>query len=129
MSGFFSIIPVNSKQMLVYSLLTEKLGISGRMISGSKSGYRERFPDNLAIFNANVCVEGKKIWYGDIDVTQSAEDLKEIAIKSGETIHILYEMDARFEFENDPQIKNAAVTIRPDGTIVLSERLKDIYSF
>ena len=115
--------------MLVYSLLTEKLGISGRMISGSKSGYRERFPDNLAIFNANICVEGKKIWFGDIDVTQSAEDLKEIAIKSGETIHILYEMDARFEFENDPQIKNAAVTIRPDGTIVLAEGLKERFTF
>lgn len=115
--------------MLVYSLLVEKLGIPGRMISGSKSGYRDANPDNLAIFNANICVDGKKIWYGDLDVTKSAEDLKEIAIKSGETIQILYEMDARFEYEENPQIGKAAVTVKPDGTITLNERLRDLYSF
>jgi hypothetical protein len=113
--------------MLAYSLLVEKLGISGRMISGSKSGYRERKPNNLAIFNANICVEKTKIWYGDIDLTESIDDLKMIAIQTGETLYVLYEMDARFEHEEDPQIQNAAVVILPDGTVNLHEWLRDKY--
>ena len=113
--------------MLAYSLLVEKLGISGRIISGSKSGYRERRPNNLAIFNANICVEKTKIWYGDIDITESIDDLKQIAIQTGETLQVLYEMDARFEYEDDPQIQNAAMIINPDGTVVLHERLRDKY--
>lgn len=110
--------------MLVYSLLTEKIGIAGRMMSGSKSGYRERYPDNVAIFNANICAGQTKVWWGDIDLTNSAEDLKQIAIQSGETLHVLFEMDGRFENEDKPLIKNAVATFNPDGTVKLSDYAK-----
>ena len=49
----------------------------GRMISSSKSGYRNRFPENEVYFNANIFVLGEgKIWYGDIDVTKDRENLE-----------------------------------------------------
>lgn len=113
--------------MLTYSLLVERLGTPGRMISGSKSGYRERHPDNLAIFNANICVEKSKIWFGDIDLTLSADDLKSIAAETGETLYVLYEMDARFENEENPKIESAAASFHPDGTVTLHEWLRDKY--
>nr|HPI82220.1 hypothetical protein [Candidatus Paceibacterota bacterium] len=42
----------------------------GRMISGSKSGYRDRYPENLVVFNANIVTKKRgKVWHGDLDVT------------------------------------------------------------
>ena len=73
-----------------------------RMISGSKSLYRRMFPDNDVIFNANIITESQgKIWHGDLDVTVDRENLEKVAEKLGESLYILYEMDARFEHEND----------------------------
>ena len=71
----------------------------GRMISASKSGYP---PHNFAIFNANIITlsEGK-IWYGDLDLTEDGEKLKDIAAETGETLFVLREPDARFGKEND----------------------------
>ena len=45
------------------------LGPRGRMISGSKTGYRDRHPDHLPVFNANVCFGSSKVWHGDLDLT------------------------------------------------------------
>jgi hypothetical protein len=54
----------------------EKL-LLGRMVSHSKSGYMNKFPDNEVYFNANIFILGEgKIWYGDIDVTKEKEQLK-----------------------------------------------------
>jgi hypothetical protein len=73
-----------------------------RMISGSKSLYMRAYPDNDVIFNANIITESHgKIWHGDLDVTVDRENLEKIAQKLGEPLYILYEMDARFEHEND----------------------------
>ena len=73
----------------------------GRMIFGSKSGYWERHPDNLVVFNANVVTKrGGKVWYGDLDVTREFEKLKDVADALGEDLYVLREMDARFENEN-----------------------------
>jgi hypothetical protein len=75
----------------------------GRMISGSKSLYRQRYPDNEVYFNANIVIESAgKIWYGDIDLTLDTPKLKEVANILGEPLYVLYEMDARFENENKP---------------------------
>ena len=77
----------------------EKL-LSGRMISHSKSSYRDKFPDNEVYFNANIFVLGEgKIWYGDIDVTNDREKLENIARELGKDLYILREMDGRFENE------------------------------
>lgn len=85
--------------------------IPGRMISGSKSRYREMYPENEVYFNANIFVLGEgKIWHGDLDVTRDKEVLQEIAREIGKDLFILREMDGRFENEKrtDPEIiKNA----------------------
>ena len=78
----------------------EKL-FSGRMLSFSKSGYRDQFPDNEVYFNANIFVLGEgKIWYGDIDVTKEKEQLENVAREIGKDLYILREMDGRFGNEN-----------------------------
>ena len=107
---------------------TELLGYPGRMISGSKSGYRERYPSNLVIFNANVCVNGEKVWFGDIDVTLSKDDLIELSISLKEDVYILYEMDGRFENEENPKIDRYVVKFNPDGTYELGKYIKNYYS-
>lgn len=92
------------------------LGFPGRMISGSKSGYRMRFPDNRPVFNANVCVESGKIWYGDLDLTLDGDKLQGLANELGERVYVLYEMDARFENEERPLLGQAVETYEPTRT-------------
>jgi hypothetical protein len=107
------------------------LGMQGKMISGSKSGYREKNPKSLAIFNSNVCVveneRGTKIWYGDIDITKSRENLKGLASELGTDIYVLFEMDARFEHEEKPIIGRFAYKVSPDGYEELGYMTKDNY--
>lgn len=81
------------------------VGHEGRMISGSKSGYRRWRPRNVAVFNANICtVEHGKVWHGDIDLTFDEPLLRSLAAALGTEIYLLYEMDARFETEHTPAI-------------------------
>lgn len=101
----------------IKDLLTEKIGLSGHMISASKSSYRNRFPDHLVVFNSNICTkEDGKVWYGDIDVSLSRDLLGEISISTGKVIYVLYEMDARFENEGSPLFNEAPVKFLPDGS-------------
>ena len=74
----------------------------GRMISGSKSGYTDHHPKNVAIFNANIVTQkGVKVWHGDLDLTVDAEKLKDIAAETDEVLYVLREMDARFGSEKE----------------------------
>jgi len=88
----------------------------GRMISGSKMGYYDKYPENKIYFNANIIIKSKgKVWYGDLDVTRSFDSLKNIADKIGENIYILSEMDCRFGTEDQSVgklIKEAKVIIK-----------------
>lgn len=83
----------------------------GRMIAPSKSSYRNEYPDNLVVFNANIVLNKEdsfeKIWYGDLDITKDYKKLKKISNKIDYKIFVLYEMDARFENEYKPKIKEA----------------------
>lgn len=82
-------------------IFTEKGFLNGRLISGSKSFYREKNPDNEVYFNANIFVLGEgKIWYGDIDVTLERGSLEEVAREIGKDLFILRESDGRFQNEN-----------------------------
>jgi hypothetical protein len=73
----------------------------GRMISGSKSYYRDSYPDHTVVFNGNIVTKKRgKIWYGDLDVTLDFDNLKGVADELGEDLYILREMDARFDNEN-----------------------------
>jgi hypothetical protein len=85
----------------IYSLFSRYGFIMGRMISGSKSGYHKKYPGHKVVFNANIVTESRgKIWYGDLDLTLDITQLMNIAKELKEALYILYEMDARFENEN-----------------------------
>lgn len=85
----------------IYQIFMSNNLMTGRMISGSKSGYMEQYPDNLVVFNANIVIESRgKIWHGDLDITRDYENLEKVAEALEEPLYILREMDARFENEN-----------------------------
>lgn len=72
----------------------------GRILSMSKSGYRDANPNSVVYFNANlVTANDGKIWYGDLDLTKDGETLKAIAEETGVILYVLREMDGRFENE------------------------------
>ena len=86
----------------------ESLGFCGRMLDASKSDYSRAHPTHTVVFNANVCTESHgKIWFGDIDVTRDEAKLIELAEALGENVHVLYEMDGRFDNEESPAIERA----------------------
>lgn len=104
-------------------LIEKSLGIAGRLISGSKSGYRKINPNGFPIFNSNLCTDQGKIWHGDIDVALDKEALCELAKKLKTDLYLLYEMDARFENEKSPRLKQAAFTFYKNGTFSIREDL------
>lgn len=86
----------------MYKLFNNYGLIIGRMISGSKSGYRKMYPDHDIVFNANVIIKSRgKVWHGDLDLNFDREKLQNVANELLEPLYILYEMDARFGNEND----------------------------
>jgi hypothetical protein len=103
-------IEYNNKIEIMKSIFENEELFSGRMLSFSKSGYRDKFPDNEVYFNANIFVLGEgKIWYGDIDVTKEKEQLENVAREIGKDLYILREMDGRFENE---ELKDSEIITR-----------------
>jgi hypothetical protein len=81
---------------------------TGRMISLSKSQYLAAHPDHVVVFNASICaVSGKKIWWGDLDLTIDEKELQRLANERGEEIFILREQDGRFANEHAPLLAHA----------------------
>ena len=79
---------------------------SGRMLSGSKSGYSIQRPNNLILFNANVLMKDVgKVWHGDLNLTEDYLVLKDIAKSLNTTLYVLWESDGRFGEENKPLAK------------------------
>lgn len=91
----------------------------GRLISGSKSGYRNRYPDHDILFNANIFIPSKgKVWYGDLDITLDAPVLQKICNEYNEEMIIVPEMLGRFGTENrsyDEISKDAYVKFNPNN--------------
>jgi hypothetical protein len=108
---------------IYYEVAKGALGYPGKMISGSKSFYSRTFPDHVVVFNANLFVGKTKIWYGDIDVTESLETLKDLASAIGEKLYVLFESDGRFDKEKNPYLDNAVVVLDPSGDLELHPRL------
>jgi hypothetical protein len=77
----------------------------GRMLSGSKSRYKEANPHNEVYFNANVFTSEGKLWWGDLDITIDAEKLQNIAEAMETKLYVLREMDGRFENEDISEIQ------------------------
>lgn len=85
-----------------------------RLIGFSKSIYRENHPKDDIIFNSNIVTKEGKIWFGDLNLTESADELKSISKELGCPLYVLYEMDGRFEEENkspEELMKKAAFEI------------------
>lgn len=95
----------------------EILGFSGRMIGASKGRYRQRYPEDLVVFNSNIVTSERKIWHGDINVTRDLKFLKQLANKLSTNIYVMYESDARFEKETNYDVSEAAALITADGTV------------
>jgi hypothetical protein len=106
-----------------------KLGMPGRMISGSKSGYSKARPRNLVVFNSNLILrdyEGcMKVWHGDVDITIDRQSLVEIARDTGKDVLILREMHGRFENENNPLVEEFVYSVTPDGVEKLGKSISD----
>jgi len=74
-----------------------------RMISASKSIYRQAHPEHRILFNANIFIKKLgKIWYGDLDITKEAFFLQEVANESGKELIVVPEMFGRFGAEDRP---------------------------
>ena len=92
------------------------LGMPGRMISASKSMYFTSHPDNIVVFNANICTDDGKIWYGDINLTTEGKHIAELAKHIGETIYVFREMDCQFDNETKPKLDRAVTSFTKEGT-------------
>lgn len=91
----------------------------GNML-GSKSVYRNLYPNNKILFNCNIITSNGKVWWGDLDITNSLETLKSIVKQIEEPLYILQEFACRWEFEEAPieVLKSrAAYIITEDGYI------------
>ena len=95
--------------------IAEHLGAPGRLVGLSKSGYRTAHPRHLAVYNANVCFYGGKVWWGDIDLTIDEHSLEALAARTRETVYVLYEPDGRFRHEAAPLLECAVYSVTPDG--------------
>jgi hypothetical protein len=100
---------MNSVKNIQDEILDTTIGIPGRMISGSKSGYRRVYPGNAPVFNSNLVVmengEPTKIWHGDVDLTVDHEKLLKLSEAMEKEIFVLYEMHGRFENEKRPLVE------------------------
>lgn len=118
-----------ARESYVLKVAEELLGIAGRMISGSKSGYHRANPDNLPIFNANVCTDDGKIWFGDLDLTLDEQKLVELARTLRVKVYVLPERAGRFHGrDEDPELGAAEVAFSSVGrveTVPSIERWED----
>lgn len=93
----------------IKKLLEQTIGITNRMITGSKSGYRKAYPKHAAIFNANLVIlkddKPVKVWWGDLDLTLEHPKLLKASEKIGTPLYVLYEMDGRFDNDKIPLIE------------------------
>jgi hypothetical protein len=117
---------MNTKQLQI-GVAESILGILGRMIYFSKSGYMDLYPRNLVVFNANVCTQESKIWYGDLDITNDIDKLQRLSTELDMTIYVLYEIDGGFENENHPLLDRYIAKFHIDGTYELNDEIKKLY--
>lgn len=103
--------------------ITAHLGVPGRMVGLSKSAYTDANPRNLVVFNANVCLRGGKVWWGDVDLTIDEDSFAALAAHTQETVYVLYESDGRFRHEADPLLERAVYSVTPDGHTRFDPRL------
>ena len=80
--------------MTIKESLLEKGFHDGRMISGSKSGYRRNNPDSIPVFNARIWTPTGEHWWGDLDLARDGEALQKVANECKTELYVLREGDA-----------------------------------
>lgn len=104
----------------------KRLGHPGRLLSGSKSGYMDKYGTHVVVFNANLFVGKDKIWYGDLDLTLDKEILLESAKELNQTLYVLYEMDGRFENEDNPKLEKYLAKYTPQGEVIVNPKYEKL---
>lgn len=84
----------------------------GRVVSTSKTKYRNNNPGNEVYFNANVFGGEGKLWFGDIDLTIDSDALQSIADESRVELYVLREHDGRFDNEDRPMTEVRDIAVR-----------------
>jgi hypothetical protein len=90
---------MSEKMTKIEDIVQLGFGICGRLLDVSKR-------NTSIIFNANILVGRKKVWFGDFWKHETYK-LDLLAKILGEPVYLLREMDCRFETECDPNLKNA----------------------
>ncbi|HUV84938.1 MAG TPA: hypothetical protein VMV86_04465 [Methanosarcinales archaeon] len=91
------------------NIINKNVGELGRMISS----YKKCPNGHICVWNGNIVVDGKKIWYGDLDLTADSKGLQKAANEIGKPLYILREMSARFDNEENPLLEEAVTIIEP----------------
>ena len=95
----------------------------GRLISLSKSRYRERHPDHVVVFNASLATgAGEHIWWGDIDLTTDEPLLAELARRAGIELYVYFEYDSRPGLVKAIDVHDAVAVIHPDRSVSFGTR-------
>lgn len=92
------------------------LGTPGRLLSASKTMYREKFPNNKVYFNACLFDKNlKQIWWGDIDLDMDKESLQMLADFLGEPIYLTMEQPFRWDGLKEEDVDRDEVIVFSSG--------------
>lgn len=111
-------------------LAIKHLGSLGRMVNPSKGQYLYDNPKNLVVFNANVFIDGEKIWYGDLDLTLDLPKLFDLSAELDlqTSISVYTEMGGRFENETSPDRDQLVLDVT-QGAYFLSSAYQEYYEY
>ncbi len=91
-------------------IIEKALGYAGKLLSGSKSMYRDIYPDNKVYFNACLFNNNfKQIWFGDIDFEFDTKILQQLANDLKETIYATPEQPYRWDGLKKEQLNNEEI--------------------
>jgi hypothetical protein len=84
-----------------HNLLMDEGLFLGRLVTGNKTKYINKHPNNKVVFNANIITANRgKIWNGDLDLTRDDLRLRNAAKRANETLYVLTEHDGRFNLDS-----------------------------
>jgi hypothetical protein len=100
----------------MFDIINKNVGGCGRMVWAEKYNLPAKLKGHKIVWNANIIVDGKKVWYGDIDLTADAPGLHKAADEIGKALYVLTERAARFDNEENPLVDEAVAIIEPNTT-------------
>jgi hypothetical protein len=99
-----------------------------RMISASKSEYRQAWPDHIVLFNGHIADgAGKRLWWGDLDLTLDEAALVGLAAALETSVYVFFERQAHRPAPGEPlhfEIKDAVLHVSPDGKVAVNKGWK-----